>query len=500
MPGIFISYRRSDAQSAAGRLDDNLRTLLPEVEVFRDVKTIEGGADFLDAINAALQSCGVVLAIIGPRWATVTDAAGSRRLDNPADPTRMEIATALARSDVRVIPVLVEGATMPTADQLPDDLKDLARRNAVELSDRRWTYDVGHLIATVCRALGVEPPAGAVRRPRWLWPAIAAVGVLVLIAGFLWLRPPPPPDDPARVVVPAVVGMDAEDAVRLLTNLRLAARQEPGEAGDMPPGRVIGQVPAAETPLPPGGQVTLRIAVPARVVVPELVGRPRAEAEETLRRLGLEVGIGERVANDDLPPDTVLRQEPAGGESLAQGDVVRLVLSTPRPPVRVPNVIGRSLDQAQRALDAVGLRAVRGREAVRVSPQDRAGHVLAQEPPADDAVPRGSRVRVEVFGEAVRLPNVIGYEARRAVSELRAFGVSARSVSADVENVRPGVVVGQEPSGGTEQPPDRPVTITVARARPAESRTPAVQLSPEVLSILRSRNQLLRPQPLTPER
>ena len=142
MKGIFVSYRRQDSQSAAGRLSDHLRDHLAGVPIFRDVETIEPGVDFVEAIERALASCGVLVAVIGPRWLSVTDAEGQRRLDSPDDYTRIEIATALNRTGVRVIPVLVEGAVMPLSTELPDDLGLLARRNAIEITDRRWDYDV----------------------------------------------------------------------------------------------------------------------------------------------------------------------------------------------------------------------------------------------------------------------------------------------------------------------------------------------------------------------
>ena len=157
MKGIFISYRRQDSQSAAGRLADHLREHLPAVPIFRDVETIEPGVDFVEAIGHALHSCGVLLTIIGPRWATMVDAAGRRRLDDANDYARLEISTALQRSDVLVIPVLVEGATMPAADDLPDDLKPLARRNAFELTDKRWEFDVTSLVDALKKALGILP-------------------------------------------------------------------------------------------------------------------------------------------------------------------------------------------------------------------------------------------------------------------------------------------------------------------------------------------------------
>lgn len=190
MKGIFISYRRQDSQSAAGRLADHLREHMPEVAIFRDVETIEPGIDFVEAINKALESCGILLAIIGPRWSTMADAAGRRRLDDPGDYARLEIATALKRSDVRVIPVLVEGATMPGADDLPEELKPLARRNAIELTDKRWEFDVSTLVDTLRKALGIEPAPKPNPPPpsrpasgnwkKWAW-GIGAVLVLGVI-------------------------------------------------------------------------------------------------------------------------------------------------------------------------------------------------------------------------------------------------------------------------------------------------------------------------------
>ncbi len=166
MRGVFISYRRQDSQSAAGRLADHLKDHLHGVRVFRDVETIEPGVDFVEAINRALQSSAIMLAVIGPRWMSITDAAGRRRLDDPHDYNRLEVSAALKRSDVRVIPVLVEGAQMPATDDLPEDLKALSRRNAVELTDKRWDYDVSKLVETLDKVLsqdngpGPEPEPG----------------------------------------------------------------------------------------------------------------------------------------------------------------------------------------------------------------------------------------------------------------------------------------------------------------------------------------------------
>ena len=146
---IFISYRRDDASYAAGRLYDHLVARFP---IFMDVDTIKPGADFVEAIETSVGSCDVLLAVIGRRWLTASDEEGRRRLDHPEDLVRLEIATALKRG-IRVIPVLVEGALMPQSDQLPDDLKALVRRNALEVSHNRFGADAERMIAEVEGAL-----------------------------------------------------------------------------------------------------------------------------------------------------------------------------------------------------------------------------------------------------------------------------------------------------------------------------------------------------------
>ena len=140
MPGIFISYRRDDAAGWAGRLSADLREGLRGTPVFMDIDAIPPGVPYDDYIAQAVGSCDVLIALIGPHWLTVTDKAGRRRLDDPADLTRLEILAALQRN-IRVIPALVGGAEMPAADELPDALKPLGRRQAYELADHRWNED-----------------------------------------------------------------------------------------------------------------------------------------------------------------------------------------------------------------------------------------------------------------------------------------------------------------------------------------------------------------------
>lgn len=145
---IFLNYRRDDTAGHAGRLYDALTSRFGEDKIFMDVDTIKPGVDFVHAVEEAVSSCDVLIALIGRTWTTVCDAEGARRLDNPDDLVRREVEAAL-EGKVRVIPVLVHGATPPTAGELPGKLAALARRNAVEVSDTRWRHDVGQLIRTL---------------------------------------------------------------------------------------------------------------------------------------------------------------------------------------------------------------------------------------------------------------------------------------------------------------------------------------------------------------
>jgi TIR domain len=129
-----------------------------EEQVFMDLD-MEPGVDFVEQINEAVASCRLLIAVIGPRWATAEDAQGRRRLDDPADFIRVEVEAGLRQADVRVVPVLVHGAQMPSAEELPPALADLARRNALELSDARWNYDVDRLASTAERVLARPPTA-----------------------------------------------------------------------------------------------------------------------------------------------------------------------------------------------------------------------------------------------------------------------------------------------------------------------------------------------------
>jgi TIR domain len=153
LAGIFVSYRRSDSQGEAGRLFDDLVKHFGEDMAFMDVTAIEAGRDFRKAIEEGITKCGVLLVVIGPEWVDAKDERGARRLNDPSDFVRIETAAALKR-DIPVIPVLVRGARMPLAEQLPEDLKELAYRNCIELTHARWRSDIQLLTEALRRLLG----------------------------------------------------------------------------------------------------------------------------------------------------------------------------------------------------------------------------------------------------------------------------------------------------------------------------------------------------------
>lgn len=162
---VFLSYRREETRHIAGRLADRLTERLGSTQVFMDVDTIEPGADFAAAIAREVASCDVLIALIGPIWSTIADPRGRRRLDDPDDFVVLEIQAALER-EIRVIPVLVDGAVMPDRYDLPKGLQGLTLRNAVRLDHETFRSDVTTLLDAVERILptlaqkAAEPTGG----------------------------------------------------------------------------------------------------------------------------------------------------------------------------------------------------------------------------------------------------------------------------------------------------------------------------------------------------
>lgn len=176
---IFLNYRREDTAGYAGRLYDALADRFSAGQVFIDIDNIEPGVDFVEVIENAVGACDVFIALIGQRWVEVMNERGGQRLEDENDFVRLEIEAALKR-ELRVIPVLVQGARMPRPSELPESLAPLTRRNALEISDHRWRYDVEQLVQALERrppepSGGVTPgmslPAGSAGPPSDALPA-----------------------------------------------------------------------------------------------------------------------------------------------------------------------------------------------------------------------------------------------------------------------------------------------------------------------------------------
>jgi len=162
---IFINYRRHDSISTAGRLQDRLAQTFGRKNLFMDVDHIPAGVDFHDYLDKQVTACDVFLAVIGPNWLDAKDEEGRRRFDNPDDVVTVEIAAALARN-IRVIPVLVDGARMPKADRLPDPVKPIVRHNAVDVRNTHFGRDAEALVEKIKEAVrDAEEVAAA--QSRW---------------------------------------------------------------------------------------------------------------------------------------------------------------------------------------------------------------------------------------------------------------------------------------------------------------------------------------------
>lgn len=157
MRKIFISYRRSEAEYAAGALGRELRRHFGDEQIFRDKEDIGGGVAWKDHVLQAIDGDAAVLVLIGRDWANAKDPQGNRRLEAADDPLRIEIADAI-RDGAVVLPVLLEDARMPDATELPPELRRLADYNALKLRDGDWAYDLDNIRKTLERS-GFKPVA-----------------------------------------------------------------------------------------------------------------------------------------------------------------------------------------------------------------------------------------------------------------------------------------------------------------------------------------------------
>jgi hypothetical protein len=311
---IFINYRRDDSAGHSGRLFDGLSDHFPG-RLFMDIDTIAPGIDFVDAIEKAVGSCEVLIVVIGREWLTLKNAGGGRRVDDCGDFVRLELETALARN-IRIIPVLVQDTPPPRAEDLPPSLARLARRNAIELSDARWAYDVDRLARTIQGILGEEAPPPAADPPdppKRKPPAPAPSGRVGMLRAVSFLLA-------ALVLASAVVFA----STRWLAQRASAGVEVSQRTNDASPGNP----PASEPPPTTDTPGFAAGASPATSPFAPQAAKPRPEVYP-------KSGSGQAA--------TVAPQDPIGTKPVVQQPV------DPRPGVRtVPSSVLVTLDEPQR--------------------------------------------------------------------------------------------------------------------------------------------------------
>ena len=436
MRAIFISYRRNDSEGEAGRLFDDLVEQFGEDSVFMDVTTIEAGRDFRKVIDESVATCGVLLAIIGKNWLDAKSDTGIRRLDEPTDFVRLETASALRR-DIPVIPVIVRGATMPHPDQLPDDLKDLAYRNFVELTHARWTSDI-QLLITALRKLpglqktGAQPaiietpgtgsvtgktpvpfpsePSGRVASPEappekekekkktWLIAAISIAVVAIAVLGYLL--------SPKQVTVPNLRGKTLDEATAALAASHLKVGQTTSrEEANKDANIVLSQYPPSEEQVKSGTAIDLVVSAPVtQVEVPALTGQSLEDAQRSLAEHHLAVGEVERQARAGVARDMVLQEFPKAGEMAKSGAKVDLLVSDvpPEKPAPANAAMAHNEDEAWAAQRASQRAAAKKAAALKaaadkaVADKAAADTAAANKAAADHAAAKAPKAQVTI--------------------------------------------------------------------------------------------------------
>jgi len=178
---VFINYRRDDSRADSGRVYDRLAACFPG-RVFRDIVSLEPGVEWGTAIARVLGQTHACIIVIGKTWLNITDSAGRRRLDDSSDTVRHEILLAIQRQ-MRIFPVLVGGAQMPSADDLPPELRPLCRFHAIELNEQDWDEDVRKLIKALEPVLGPARDLDAHHRPLYRRASVlVGCGLLAAVA------------------------------------------------------------------------------------------------------------------------------------------------------------------------------------------------------------------------------------------------------------------------------------------------------------------------------
>jgi beta-lactam-binding protein with PASTA domain len=335
----------------------------------------------------------------------------------------------------------------------PDEAETVVRQD-------RWAEGPPVTERRVVEEEVAEPYEPAPPPDRHLWPWLLLLLALVLGGlALLWYLSQ---DDEETKPVPAVVRLTEADAVELLNEEGFDARVQrlPNEA---PRGIVFAQEPGAGRELEEDRVVTIRVSTGAvGVDVPNVVGLPFEQAQDRLADAGLRArrfGVF-----SEEPRGTVVAQNPAAGESAMEGSSVRVNVSEGTGRVEVPDVVGRSRDDAASTLREAGLEV----RTVNVPSAEPEGTVVAQSPAAGSEVAERSRVRINVSDgsgaepPASEVPNVVGLSEAEAIDELEDAGFTVRIRREETQNPEEdGVVLSQDPEEGEDAREGDEVAITV---------------------------------------
>ena len=339
MPRIFVSYRRKDSAGHAGRLFDRLREHFGAARVFRDVDQLKGGDDFVEALARAVDSCDVFILVIGRDWLDARNEGGQRRLDDPQDFIRLEVETALRRK-VLLLPVLVEGAAMPEPSDLPEALSPLARRQAIELSEHRWDFDVQGTPAAHRQSADRDGASGN----RSFLAAIGALAFAAVATRQMWWPQPAPSAASSPTVSTSPAPSPAVPPSGPGSKVEPTPGKSPDQPSPVPPTQVhSGGPPPSETPAaltepekkqpdpkpaepaPSRKDETPPAATPLRV--PDMIGQSVRTAAQELSKLGFRTKP-ESSSRGRGEPGTVFGQRPSPGTVIEPGGAITLFVVT----------------------------------------------------------------------------------------------------------------------------------------------------------------------------
>ena len=290
---IFVSYRRNDVAGDAGRLTDHLQRRFGKRRIFLDIDSIDPGIDFVQALDASLRETAAMLVVIGPRWTSLRDADGTRRLDAPDDFVVREVEAALRRG-IPVVPVLMQGAALPTAADLPASIAPLATRQTAVIDHSEFHDDVERLCDRLATMVGDD------RWARW-WPAAAImIALIVGLVAYRTLRTADVDQPRATAAAPAAVPAAAaltSEPVSSVPSTRDSTRSTPIAGASSPPAQATRQASAsaAERLTPTPGAVRESPAVTAAPATSPTPGDLRREAEKVV----LELQAAERARQVD---------------------------------------------------------------------------------------------------------------------------------------------------------------------------------------------------------